>query len=126
MAAQFPCPECEAEIGPRGTRCKACGWEARKPPELNPERKHPGHDSNPNDPICQSCHQPNASIYPGVLRGGGKGYCSECYRRMRAGGFSGQTVEGTSFAQDIQDLLKSTRERIDARRRKHGQKAEAE
>lgn len=116
--AQFPCPECEAEIGPNASRCKSCGWEARKAMPSSPlvGSSQPGrHDSNSNDPICKSCSQPNASIFPGVLRGGGRGYCSECYRRMRAGGFTSQTEEGSSFAEDLKHLLKATVERVRAR-----------
>jgi len=115
--AQFPCPECEAEIGPNASRCKSCGWEARRPAPSSPlaGSSQPGrHDSNPNDPICQSCGSPSASIFPGVLRGGGKGYCSDCYRRMKAGGFTGPTEEGSAFSGDIKDLLKASEARIRA------------
>ena len=116
MDAKYPCPECEAELGFSGAKaCKKCGWEARKPVE-HKTSKYAGHDSNPNDPVCKNCGG-TASIFPNVFRGGGKGFCGECFRRLR-GAATEVTVEGHSFAQDINDFLHSTRSKIEEQMRK--------
>ena len=114
------CPMCRAPLEKSDTECPKCAVILADLGHTN-ERpakgvKTVGHDSNPNDPNCLSCNQPNASIFPGVLRGGGRGYCSECYRRMRSTGFTGQTEEGSSFAEDLKHLLKATVERVRAAR----------
>jgi len=113
------CPMCRAKIEKDATECPKCAVILA---DLGHSNERPGssgaksinHDSNPNDPICQSCGSPSASIFPGVLRGGGKGYCSDCYRRMKAGGFTGPTEEGSAFSGDIKDLLKASEARIRA------------
>ena len=105
------CPKCRAFNPDDAIECSQCAVQfkdlkgARPSSSTESKPSYPGHDSNPNDTECQSCRQPNASIYPGVLRGGGKGYCSDCYRRMRSGGYQGPTEHGSQTAKDLRELL---------------------
>jgi len=114
------CPMCQAENEASATECAQCAVlfkDLGGGKQADERKKFPGHESNPNDPVCQSCGG-TATVYPGVLRGGGKGFCSTCYRRMRAGGFDGVTEHGSQTLKDIREMLTSKLQELEQKRRR--------
>lgn len=111
------CPKCRAYNPDNATECSECAVLFRDLGSAKREErtKFTGHDSNPNDPVCQSCGGV-ASIYPGVLRGGGRGYCSDCFRRIGHGAFMGKSEHGSQTLRDLREMLAHTESALEQRR----------
>lgn len=115
MAKRTKCPKCGDYNAAEAAECEKCGVLFRdiKGPSVNGAgtygMKAP-HDANPNERYCKCGCGKGASIFPGVLKGGGEGWASGCYRPIDS---VGMTETGSEAVKELQTLLKVTRERYE-------------